>query len=73
MGFSQGLSLKQGIYIGNMLPSVDFWPCCPKRSKENHFHLAPCCRRLLISGLDQWTGPVDWTTGLDYWTDMYYY
>ena len=23
-----------------------------------------------ITGLDHWTGPLDWTTGLDYWTGL---
>ena len=33
------------------------------------------CRALLLLGLavnNHWTGPVDWTGGLDYWTDLWY-
>ena len=27
-------------------------------------------RWLLFSGLDYWTGILDWTTGLEYWTGL---
>ena len=25
----------------------------------------------LFTGVDYWTGLLDWTTGLDYWTDLF--
>ena len=28
------------------------------------------CRLLLFTGLDYWTGILDWTTGLEYWTGL---
>ena len=27
-------------------------------------------RVFVFTGLDYWTGLLDWTTGLDYWTDL---
>ena len=29
-----------------------------------------CDRVYLFTGLDHCTGPLDWTTGLDYWTHI---
>ncbi len=50
--WERSLEVYRPSYNGNMLPSVaqiftrvlSLATCCLKRSKENHFHLATCCR-----------------------------
>jgi len=39
-------------------------PITPKNYKPKE-------RVLLITGLDYWTGLLDWTTGLDYWIHIF--
>ena len=58
--------------------------CCWKKGRQRVTTTHQCkqcklplcalpCHELwecLITGLDYWTGPLDWTTGLDHWTGL---
>ena len=47
------------------LPPSDLSKMC-----HNKFNRSILNRVFVFTGLDYWTGLLDWTTGLDYWTDL---
>ena len=48
----------------------------PERLDSERTHTQTFCAFLWVgtnSGMDYWNGTLDWTTGLDYWTELFFF